>query len=148
VSMRQQLVSDESSSAITDKLLTALAQAICAGVTSAGENVACLRCIHVQSTSNDRPAPEGVKSRNSCTPCRRTGQLSAEERAKRLAEMAGFAEVHEEVRWSRQKRARDADAEEEQANAPPPAGEPFTVPALPAQLVERKCPFSRSITVL
>lgn len=31
--------------------------------------------------------------------------------------MAGNASVHEEVRWSRQKRARDADEAEEQANA-------------------------------
>lgn len=48
--------------------------------------------------------------------------MTEEERQRRLAEMAGNAEVHEEARWARQKRARDADAAEEQANAPTAAG--------------------------
>lgn len=53
----------------------------------------------------------------------RTGRMTEEERKRRLAEMAGNAEVHEEARWARQKRARDADAAEEQANAAPTAGD-------------------------
>lgn len=48
--------------------------------------------------------------------------MTEEERQRRLAEMAGNAEVREEARWARQKRARDADAAEEQANAPAAAG--------------------------
>jgi len=50
--------------------------------------------------------------------------MTEEERRRRLAEMAGNAEVHEDARWARQKRARDADAAEEQANAPAAAGAP------------------------
>ena len=46
---------------------------------------------------------------------RRTGQLTAEERAARLAEMAGNAGVHEEARWSRLRNAKAADAAEEAA---------------------------------
>ncbi|CAL8469997.1 g9539 [Coccomyxa elongata] len=53
----------------------------------------------------------------------KTGRMTEEERQRRLAEMAGNAEVHEEARWARQKRARDADAAEEQANAIAAAGE-------------------------
>ncbi len=48
--------------------------------------------------------------------------MTEEERHRRLAEMAGNAEVHEEARWARQKHARDADTAEQQANAPAAAG--------------------------
>jgi valyl-tRNA synthetase len=40
------------------------------------------------------------------------GQLSDAERAARLAEMQANADVHEEQRWQRLKRAADADAKE------------------------------------
>ena len=53
---------------------------------------------------------------------RRPGQLSAEERAQRLAEMTGNATVHDEARWSRQRRAREQDDEEAAANEPRAAG--------------------------
>ena len=46
---------------------------------------------------------------------RRTGRLTAEERAARLAEMSGNADVHEEARWSRLRNAKAADAAEEAA---------------------------------
>ena len=54
---------------------------------------------------------------------RRTGQLTAEERAQRLAEMTGNASVHDEARWSRQRRARAEDEAEEAANQRKNAGE-------------------------
>ena len=50
--------------------------------------------------------------------------MTEEQRAARLAEMAGNASVHEEARWVRQKRAREADAAEEDANAAQPTGAP------------------------
>ena len=50
-----------------------------------------------------------------CCGARRTGRLTAEERAARLAEMAGNAGVHEEARWSRLRNAKAADAAEEAA---------------------------------
>ena len=52
----------------------------------------------------------------------RTGRMTEEQRAAKLAEMAGNASVHEEARWVRQKRAREADAAEEDANAAQPTG--------------------------
>jgi hypothetical protein len=42
----------------------------------------------------------------------RTGKLDEAEKAKRLAEMMGNADVHEEARWERLKRARRDDDEE------------------------------------
>ena len=48
--------------------------------------------------------------------------MTEEERAARLAEMSGNASVHEEARWARQKRAREADDSEEAANALQPTG--------------------------
>ena len=52
----------------------------------------------------------------------RTGQLTTEERAQRLAEMTGNASVHDEARWSRQRRARAEDEAEEAANQRKNAG--------------------------
>ena len=57
---------------------------------------------------------------------RRPGQLSAEERAQRLAEMTGNATVHDEARWSRQRRARKQDDEEAVANERRAAGNGFS----------------------
>jgi hypothetical protein len=48
--------------------------------------------------------------------------MTEEQRKARLAEMAGNASVHEEARWVRQKRAREADAAEDEANAAQPTG--------------------------
>lgn len=48
---------------------------------------------------------------------RRTGRLTAEERAARLAEMAGNADVHEEARWSRLRTAKANDDAEDAAEA-------------------------------
>ena len=42
----------------------------------------------------------------------RTGRLSEEEKARRLAEMSGNAEVHEEARWARLQAARKRDDSE------------------------------------
>ena len=53
----------------------------------------------------------------------RTGQLTAEERAQRLAEMTGNASVHDEARWSRQRRAQAEDEAEEAANQRKNAGD-------------------------
>ena len=39
----------------------------------------------------------------------RTGQLSEEEKARRLAEMSGNADAHEEARWARLQAARKRD---------------------------------------
>ena len=55
-----------------------------------------------------------VAAADSCV-ARRTGRLTAEERAARLAEMAGNADVHEEARWSRLRNAKAVDAAEEAA---------------------------------
>lgn len=57
----------------------------------------------------------------------RTGQLTAEERAQRLAEMTGNASVHDEARWSRQRRAREVDEAEEAANQRKNAGNDLVV---------------------
>ena len=46
----------------------------------------------------------------------RTGQLSEEEKARRLAEMSGNADAHEDARWARLQAARkrdDTEAEQE-----------------------------------
>lgn len=46
----------------------------------------------------------------------RTGQLSEEEKARRLAEMSGNADAHEDARWARLHAARkrdDSQAEQE-----------------------------------
>ena len=56
----------------------------------------------------------------------RPGQLTAEERAQRLAEMTGNATVHDEARWSRQRRAREQDDEEAVANERRAAGDSFS----------------------
>ena len=48
--------------------------------------------------------------------------MTEEERAAKLAEMSGNASVHEEARWTRQKRAREADASEAAADAVQPTG--------------------------
>lgn len=48
--------------------------------------------------------------------------MTEEQRLARLAEMSGNAAVHEEARWSRQSRAREADAAEAHADAAPAAG--------------------------
>ncbi|CAK0779174.1 hypothetical protein CVIRNUC_004711 [Coccomyxa viridis] len=53
----------------------------------------------------------------------KTGQLTAEERAQRLAEMTGNASVHDEARWSRQRRARERDEADEAADERRPADE-------------------------
>ncbi len=47
----------------------------------------------------------------------RPGQISEEERQRRLAEMTGNAAVHDEQRVSRLKLAADKDEREEQQNA-------------------------------
>lgn len=67
--------------------------------------------------------------------------MTAEERAQRLAEMTGNASVHDEARWSRQRRAREQDEAEEAANerrtagAGPMARCLITPAACPAQVL-------------
>ncbi len=61
--------------------------------------------------------PARFNSPCSAPAARRTGRLSAEERAARLAEMAGNADVHEEARWSRLRNAKATDDAEEAAAA-------------------------------
>ena len=47
----------------------------------------------------------------------RTGQISEEEKARRLAEMSGNADAHEEARWARLQAARKRDEVEAEAEA-------------------------------
>ena len=47
----------------------------------------------------------------------RTGQISEEEKARRLAEMSGNADAHEEARWARLQAARKRDDSEAEAEA-------------------------------
>eukprot|EP00850_Spirogloea_muscicola_P018538 SM000171S03227 [mRNA] locus=s171:176832:178964:+ [translate_table: standard] len=63
------------------------------------------------------PAPPRVRHQ--------VGQLSEEEKAAQLAAMREDAEVHEEQRWERLKRARERDAAEDARSAREPAARTF-----------------------
>eukprot|EP00850_Spirogloea_muscicola_P020552 SM000219S06697 [mRNA] locus=s219:192055:194230:- [translate_table: standard] len=63
------------------------------------------------------PAPPRVRHQ--------VGQLSEEEKAAQLAAMREDAEVHEEQRWERLKRARERDAAEDARSAQEPAARTF-----------------------
>ncbi|KAK9808797.1 hypothetical protein WJX72_003833 [[Myrmecia] bisecta] len=74
---------------------------------------------HLEAAAKQREAEEKEKAAQRYVKKEyKTGCLTEEERAKRLAEMAGNADVHDEARWARLKHARDKDEAADAADAP------------------------------